>query len=167
MLKRIANREEIDIRSLMFEPFFFHKTMKLPAVLAEMRKQHIHMAVVLDEYGGTMGVVTMEDILEEIVGDIWDESDEIKTDFVQNGENSYEVLGGANVYDFFDFIDFEYRDFESEYTTVGGWAVEMLESDPHEGDSFTYKNLYVIVTEITDMIVSRVSVIVTQEEQED
>lgn len=167
LLKRIANKEDVDIRSLMFEPFFFHKTMKLPAVLAEMRKQHIHMAVVLDEYGGTMGVVTMEDILEEIVGDIWDESDEIKNDFTQISENSYEALGSANVYDFFDFIDFDHRDFESEYTTVGGWAVEMLESDPHEGDSFTYKNLYVIVTEITDMIVSRISVIVTPEEQED
>ena len=167
LLKRIANKEEIDIRSLMFEPSFFHKTMKLPTVLSEMRKQHIHMAIVLDEYGGTMGVVTMEDILEEIVGDIWDESDEIKTDFVKSGESSYDVLGTANVHDFFDFIDFDDRDFESEYTTVGGWTVEMLESIPQEGDSFTYKNLYVIVTEITDKIVSRVSVIVTPEEQED
>ncbi len=167
LLKRIANKEEIDIRSLMFEPSFFHKTMKLPTVLSEMRKQHIHMAIVLDEYGGTMGVVTMEDILEEIVGDIWDESDEIKTDFVKSGENSYDVLGAANVHDFFDFIDFDYRDFVSEYTTVGGWTVEMLESIPQEGDSFTYKNLYVIVTEITDKIVSRVSVIVTPEEAED
>ena len=76
------------------------------------------------------------------------------------------LIGSANVYDFFDFIDFDYRDFESEYTTVGGWAVEMLESVPHEGDSFTYKNIYVIVTEITDKIVSKVSVIVKPEEEE-
>ena len=128
------------IRELLMEPCFVHKTMKLPAALNLMRERKMHLAIVVDEYGGTMGLITMEDILEEIVGDIWDESDEIVTECVQTGENTYEVSGDMNIDDFFAEIDFEVKEFDCEYSTMGGWAIEMLNADPHVGDSFTFSN---------------------------
>lgn len=158
-----------DIREMLMKPCFLHKTMHLPDALRHLRDRRTHIAIVIDEFGGTMGVVTIEDILEELVGDIWDESDEIITDIVKTGENTYEVLGEANIYDFFNEIDYEPRDFESEYSTVGGWAVENLNSDPHVGDSFTCGRLYVIVTEMDDMRVTKVTAVLNKpsEDNED
>ena len=158
-----------DIREMLMKPCFLHKTMHLPDALRHLRDRRTHIAIVIDEFGGTMGVVTIEDILEELVGDIWDESDEIITDIVKTGENTYEVLGEANIYDFFHEIDDEPRDFESEYSTVGGWAVENLNSDPHVGDSFTCGRLYVIVTEMDEMRVTKVTAVLNKpsEDNED
>ena len=158
-----------DIRGMLMKPCFLHKTMHLPDALKHLRDRRTHIAIVIDEFGGTMGVVTIEDILEELVGDIWDESDDIITDIVKTGENTYEVLGEANIYDFFNEIDYEPRDFESEYSTVGGWAVENLNSDPHVGDSFTCGRLYVIVTEMDEMRVTKVTAVLNKpsEDNED
>ena len=162
-----AEGMRIQLSDLLLEPCFAHKTMRLPAALAEMRRRQTHMMIVLDEYGGTMGIVTMEDILEQIVGDIWDESDTIVYEIKKTGENTYDVDGLVSIDDFFDYIDEDRRDLESEYVTMGGWAIEMLESDPHEGDSFTWRNLCVIVTEIRDYRVSRLSVVVNPQEDEE
>lgn len=151
-----------EIRSMMMKPCFLHKAMHLPDALRHLRDRRTHIAIVIDEFGGTMGVVTIEDILEELVGDIWDESDEIVTDIVKTGDNSYDVLGEANIYDFFDEIDYTPRDFESEYSTVGGWVVENLNADPHIGDSFTYGRLYVIVTEMDDMRVTKITAVLNR-----
>lgn len=156
-----------DIRALLKEPTFVYTNMKLPAALAEMREAQNHVDFVLDEYGGIMGIVTMEDILEQLVGDIWDENDEIESDFVETDENTWTVLGDASVEDLFDLLDVDDRDFESDFTTVSGWAIEMLNADPHEGDSFTYRNLYVIVTEMGENRIERLSVVVNASEKED
>ena len=129
------------VRELLMEPCFVHKTMKLPAALNLMRERKMHLAIVVDEYGGTMGLITMEDILEEIVGDIWDESDDIITECVKTGDTTYEVSGDMNIDDFFAEIDFEPKEFACEYSTMGGWAIEMLNADPHIGDSFTYSDM--------------------------
>lgn len=153
---------DAEIRSMLMKPCFLHKAMHLPDALRHLRDRRTHIAIVIDEFGGTMGVVTIEDILEELVGDIWDESDEIVTDIVKTGDNSYDVLGEANIYDFFDEIDYTPRDFESEYSTVGGWVVENLNADPHIGDSFTYGRLYVIVTEMDDMRVTKITAVLNR-----
>ncbi len=157
----------VDIRSLLLKPCFMHKTMHLPDALRHLRDRRTHIAIVIDEFGGTMGVVTIEDILEELVGDIWDESDEIVTDVIPTGENTFEVLGETNIYDFFNEIDYKPRDFDSEYSTVGGWAVENLNSDPHIGDSFTYRRLYVIVTAMDDMRVTKLTVVLNKTSGDD
>ncbi|MBQ2732657.1 MAG: HlyC/CorC family transporter [Clostridia bacterium] len=159
--------EVIDIENMLVDACFFHKAMKLPAALKQMRLRQLHLAIVTDEYGGTLGLVTIEDIVEEIVGEIWDESDEIKDELVATGENSYEVSGDMSVFDFFGDLDISVRDFESDYTTVGGWAIEMLEGDPHEGDSFEYKNLFILVSEMADMRVMKLSVMVKPAEEEE
>ncbi len=167
--KEVAEKgcENVDLAALCTEPIFFHKAMHLPAALRQMRAKQQHLAIVTDEFGGTLGLVTLEDILEEIVGDIWDESDEIKTELVKTAENTYEVSGDMNVSDFFEELKVDDRDFESDYTTVGGWAIEMLEGEPHEGDSFTYKNLCIIVAEMADMRVMKLTVLLTPQEEED
>ena len=167
-LKEYSENKAVDIGSLLIEPCFFHKTMKLPAALEEMRRRKIHLAVVMDEYGGTLGIVTLEDILEQIVGDIWDETDEIVHEMTKTGENTYEAVADMNVYDFFEELDVDTRDFDSEYTSLGGWATEMCASDPHVGDSFSYKNLYIVVAEMDDLCVTKLSVRVTpQKDGED
>lgn len=155
------------MRQLLIKPCFLHKTMKLPAAMNILRERKTHLAVVIDEYGGTMGIVTMEDILEELVGEIWDESDEIVNEITQTGEYTYDVSGDMNIDDFFSEIDFECpNDFECEYSTVGGWAVEMLQADPHIGDSFNYENLCIVVTEMDDMRITKLTVLVNPVEDE-
>ena len=159
------------IRSMLMEPCFLHKTMKLPAALTVLRERKTHIAIIVDEFGGTLGIVTMEDILEELVGDIWDETDEIVPEFVKTGENTYEVSGDMNIDDFFSEIEYKPRDFECEYTTMGGWAIERLDADPHVGDSFTDEDethtLYVVVSEMDDMRVTKLTILVKQREDEE
>jgi len=158
----------LDIRSLIVEPPFIYKSMKLPAALATMKESKMHLVVVTDEFGGTLGIVTMEDILEELVGDIWDESDEIVEMINRIGDNIYEVKGDMNIDDLFAEIEFdaEAHDFECEYSTVGGWAVEMLNDAPKVGDSFNYENLCIIVNDMDDMRVTSLTVLVTPVEEE-
>ena len=152
-----------DIRSMLLKPCKLHKTMKLPAALAKMREAKVHLAIVIDEYGGTLGIITMEDILEELVGDIWDDTDVIVTECLATGENTYEVLGDMNLDDFFEEVDFVKPDgFSCEYSTVGGWAIEMLDADPHVGDSFRYENLFVIVAQMDEERVTKLTVLVEE-----
>ena len=158
--------ENPDIRSLLLKPCKLHKTMKLPAALAKLREQKMHLAIVIDEFGGTLGVVTMEDILEELVGDIWDDTDVIVQKCVPTGENTYEVAGEMNIEDCFDEIEFDIpEDFSCEYTTMGGWAIEMLEADPHIGDSFRYENLFVIVAQMDEERVTKLTILVEQKQE--
>ncbi len=162
--KATLNNEKPDISALMMKPCRLHKTMKLPAALSKLRENKMHLAVVIDEFGGTLGIVTMEDILEELVGDIWDDTDVIVTDCLATGENTYEVVCDMNIDDFFEEVDFtKPENFSCEYSTMGGWAVEMLDSDPHIGDSFRYKNLFVIVSQMKNECVTKLTILVEQQ----
>jgi CBS domain containing-hemolysin-like protein len=110
----------------------------------------------------------MEDILEELVGDIWDDTDIIVRQCVATGENTYEVTSDMNIDDFFEEVDFtKPEDFACEYSTMGGWAIEMLESDPHVGDSFRYENIFVIISEMSAERVIKLTVLVEQKEEEE
>lgn len=161
----------LNLRELLMEPCFLHKTMKLPAALTVLRERKTHLAIIVDEFGGTLGIVTMEDILEELVGEIWDETDEIVSEFTKTGENTYEVSGDMNIDDFFSEIEYEPKDFTCEYSTMGGWAIERLNADPHVGDSFEDEDensqLCVVVSEMDDMRVTKLTVLVKHKEKED
>lgn len=162
--------DSADIRSLLLKPCKLHKTMKLPAALAKLREAKMHLAVVIDEFGGTLGIVSMEDILEEIVGDIWDDTDVIVNECIATGENTYEVNGDMNIDDFFEEIDFtKPEEFACKYSTMGGWAIEMLDADPHVGDSFRYENLFIIVAHMDEERVTKLTILheVKEDEEEE
>jgi len=158
--KAITSLERIDIRPLLIKPCYVYKTVKLPSVLAEMRKSRTHLAIVTDEYGGSMGVVTMEDVLEELVGDIWDETDEFEPEVIEHGKNLFELDGDMNISDFLEMIDRSEDSFETDSATVGGWTIENFGRFPECGDSFAFENLTVTVLEVSGQRVEKVLLLV-------
>lgn len=159
------SKKSIKIEELLTEPIYVHKTKAISEVLREFKKTRTHIAIVVDEFGGTMGIITLEDILEELVGDIWDETDVIEEEYTQKSENEFIVDGEMNIYDFFDLVEYNDKEFESEYTTVGGWCTDVLGKFPEVGDHFEFENLKVSIIEVDGMRVEKVKII-KQEENE-
>ena len=143
----IIKKEVKPLSEIFSPPLFVAPSMKMSDLFKEFQEQKSHMAVVTDEYGGTAGIVTMEDILEELVGDIWDESDEIIVEFEQIDNNQYKVICSAYVKDLFSFFQLS-DDTEAESTSVSGWIMDMLGKMPEKGDTFTFEKLSVIVHKI-------------------
>ena len=158
LMKKILNGEQIDLRSMLTEPMYVHKTKHISNILTKFKATNQHLAIVADEFGGFMGILTIEDIVEELVGDIFDETDEVVLVYKELSENIYEVDGDMNIYDFFELVDYDDRDFESEYTTVGGWCTDILEKFPEVGDTFEFANFTVIITEVEGMRVGKIKV---------
>ena len=157
-LKALVDRDKVDIKTLLMQPCYVYKTMKLPAVLTELRKAQQHLAIVTDEYGGTLGVVSMEDVLEQIVGDIWDETDTVEPDIIEQAEGVWELDGDMSISDFLELMGWDEDSFDCESETVGGWTIEMFEGFPKAGDQFEYANITVTVLEADDRRVGRVLV---------
>lgn len=149
-----------DIRKVMTTPLYIQKFEMVDDLLKILQTNKSHMAVVIDEYGGTLGIITMEDVLEELVGDIWDEHDEVVEDFAKIGDNTYKVDCTVNMDDFCDFFDVEIE--ETESVSAGGWAMEQLGKIPENGDSFEYENLTVTVTGTESHRVTEITVLVEE-----
>lgn len=171
--KVLVDNEKVNIRELLLPVYHVHKTMPLPDVLEKMKENKTHMAIVLDEYGGTMGIITMEDVLEQLVGEIFDEGDEIEREFVCIDETHFEADGDMRIYDFFDEFDIdieEDEDFEFDTATLGGWVTTMLDGEAEEDDSFTFENLIITVKKTDGRRIEKVAVeelITSDEEEED
>ena len=149
-LKAIAEGGEADIRSQLMPPCYVYKTMKLPAVLNQLRKARQHLAVVTDEYGGTLGVLSMEDVLEQIVGDIWDDNDEVEPEVVERDAGEYELDGAMMLFEMEELLGLPEDSIEAESSTVGGWTIECFGGFPQVGDSFEREGLKVTVLEMSD-----------------
>ncbi len=170
-----SDNEKVHIRELLNEPIFVHKTMPMPDVLDKMREVNRHMVVVLDEYGGTMGILTMEDVLEQLVGDIWDESDEVEEEFTVIDETHFEALGDMRIFDFFDELDIDIEhddedeedEFDDANVTLGGWATDCLEGEVEEGSSFDFRNLTVTVLSYDNNRIERLGVEIREEDDEE
>ena len=156
--KALVEDPDVPIQKLLMPVTYVHKTMPLPDVLDTMRRKKSHMVVVTDEYGGTMGVLTMEDVLEQLVGEIWDETDKIEEEFVEIGDNCYEVDGDMRLMDFLDEFDKEEDDLDDDNATVGGWAVEQLGGYPKLYDTFVFEDLTVTVLKKERMRILRLMV---------
>ena len=153
----------LDINSVMTKPEYIQKTEKINNILKILQKNKAQIAVVIDECGGTQGIVTMEDILEELVGEIWDEHDDIVEFIKKVADNTYEIDAGMDINDFSKFFDI---DCESDSTLVSGWVMEMLGKIPDEKDSFTYDNLIVEIAKTDSHRVLSIKVIEKQKAEE-
>lgn len=133
------------LSTIMKAPVYVTPSMKIHDILKLLQRTKSHVSVVTDEFGGTLGIVTMEDILEELVGDIWDEHDEVIEVFTKVGESSYRIKCSADLDEMFELFDLD-DESESDSVTVSGWVMEQLGRIPLMGDRFVYENLDVTVT---------------------
>ena len=148
-----------DLRAALMEPCFVYKTTKLPVVLEQLRKEKKHLAIVTDEYGGTLGIITMEDVLEQIVGEIWDETDVVEPEEVISvSDGIYNIDGDMIMDDFLELLGRDEDEFETDSATVGGWTLERFGAFPKAGESFEFENLKVTVLKMDGMRVERVRV---------
>lgn len=138
--------------------------MKISTLLKTMQRQKVHMSVVVDEYGGTLGIVTLEDILEELVGEIWDEHDEIINYFTQIDDTTYLVDGRAELDKFFETFGIDEDETEKfDSQTVNGWVLEQIGDIPKKNQSFDYKNLTIIVNRLTQRRILDVKVLINND----
>ena len=143
------------VAEIMTEPLFVYQHTKIRDILKMLQHKKSHIAVVVDDFGGTLGIVTMEDILEELVGEIWDEHDEVEEDFKKLGEDTYRADCSVSLEDFMDFFDVK---LESDSVSVGGWVMEQLNRVPVKGESFTTQRLEITVSELSAYRVSAITV---------
>ena len=146
----LRDRETLDVRALLDEPLFLHQSTNIDEVLPIMTKARMNIAVITDNYGGTLGIVTVEDILEELVGEIWDEDDVVEETVVDLGGGRYLVDAEESVSDVFETLDFKDPEENEELvnTLMGEWAYEQFAAIPKVGDSFDYHDLRVSVSEM-------------------
>ncbi len=156
---------DFELKQAMFEPSYVPETIKLDLLFKEMQTSHNHIVIVVNEFGVPSGIVTMEDILEELVGEIWDERDEAIENICQTGDNTYRVICTTSTEDFFEFFEVS-PDEESEATTVNGWLIEQCGNIPHEGYSLTYENLSITVTAADNIMTTEINVIISEPEDE-
>ncbi len=158
------------IDGIMQNAFYTTEHAKISVLLRQLQKKKVHIAVVLDEYGGTLGMVTLEDILEELVGEIYDEHDEVINYFKQQSDDTFVVDGNAPVSDAFEFFNLKGEEDKFEASTVSGWVIEMLGEIPRAGVTLSYLNLDIEIMKSTVKRVLQIKVTVNAktdgEEQE-
>jgi len=166
LLKELLDDRTPDIRELLTEALFVPHTKKVPAVLDQMRRSKIHIAIATDDHGGTLGVVTMEDILEELVGEIWDETDVIDPPIQPCADGSVIVDGDLMLGELLEYLEIEDEELEDYIITVSGWVTEILDDYPTAGVSFRYRDYTVTVLEADEFCASRLSVVHCPEPEE-
>ena len=156
--RAMVSKRRPGLRSMLMPPCYVYKTTKLPDVLEQLRKAKQHLAIVTDEYGGVCGIVTMEDVLEQIVGEIWDETDEVEEEVIERSDGVWELDGDMSIGDFTELLGLSEEALDSESATVGGWTLERFSGFPKEGDRFEWADLAVTVLKMDGLRVERVLV---------
>ncbi len=142
----LADRADVSLREQLDEPYFIHQSMRIAELLPVMSGKKLNMAVVTDNYGGTLGIVTVEDILEELVGEIWDEEDVVVETCVKNDDGSYSFDAEVDIEDAFEFMDYVDPDeYDFAHKLLGEWTYEQFDRLPEAGDCFEYNGLRVAV----------------------
>ena len=162
---RNFERKNFSLKGIMQEVVNVVEHTKISVLLKKLQLKKIHMAVVLDEYGGTLGIVTMEDIIEELVGEIYDEYDEESTEIRQTEDGTYRVNASSNLDDFFEFFELIVDGDEFDANTVGGWVSEQLGELPQVGKEFVFRNLKVSVTKSTRKKVIELKITILTEKE--
>ena len=165
-LEALVLGETPDIKKLIQPAFFVYKTKSISSLLADFKRTRVHVAIIADDYGGTVGMVTMEDLLEQLVGDIWDEDEEIQHKYETSSDGGFLVSGDLNIDDLFDLLHFDPKRFDSNYSSVSGWVLETFDHIPKIGESFTYRGIHVTVKEVDDQRIKQLHVIYFPHEDE-
>lgn len=147
------------LAAIIKPPIFIAETMKIGELLKMLQTSKSHIAVVADEYGGTLGLVTLEDVLEELVGEIWDEHDRVVEQCWKTGAHEYLARGTADFEDVLTNFGYDHDDAADAYTTVNGWLIDQLEHIPQKGERLTYKNLDFVVQDADSRHVTLVKII--------
>lgn len=165
---RLVNEGKEDISEIIQDVIHLSDLKLISEALKEMQKNKMHMAVVLDQYGGTKGIITLEDIIEELVGDIYDENDEVIDTFVKTGENEYEVSGELSIGDLLENLGLPENEIESSGNTVGGWVMELLGHVAEEGETAESGAFRLTVISVEDKKIQKIRLVIsTADEEED
>lgn len=161
----IVRQETIEIRELLWDPLFVVESTKISVLLPELQKNKVHMAIVIDEFGGTSGLVTMEDILEELVGEIWDEHEEKVKAFTKVDQDTYIFNADLSLDEFVRFTNIEHPG--NMYKSLGGWIVHGFERLPSEGEVLHFENVEIKINNIENRRIRTVQVKVLEREEEE
>lgn len=153
-----------DITEIIQDVAHFSDLKLISEALRDMQRSKTHLAVVLDQYGGTKGIVTLEDIIEELVGEIYDENDEVIPSIVKISENEYEVSGDLSISDMLDQLGLDEDMIESTYTSVGGWVTELLEHIPEQNETVEYGAFKITVLQVKEQSVEKIRLIIDTSE---
>lgn len=153
-----------DITEIIQDVAHFSDLKLISEALRDMQRSKTHLAVVLDQYGGTKGIVTLEDIIEELVGEIYDENDEVIPSIVKISENEYEVSGDLSISDMLDQLGLDEDMIESTYTSVGGWVTELLEHIPEQNETAEYGAFKITVLQVKEQSVEKIRLIIDTSE---
>ncbi|MBC5639485.1 MULTISPECIES: HlyC/CorC family transporter [Clostridia] len=159
LINIVVNNNNEEISSIIKPLNVIQPHMKLSHLLKVLQNNKSHMALIADEYGGTMGIITLEDILEELVGEIWDEHDKVVNDIEKIGEDEYIVRGNANIEKVLEEVDLED---EFEVNSVNGWVIQQFGKIPKVGESFEYKNLKIVIQKATKRCVLEIRITVDE-----
>jgi len=165
-LEELAAGNEPNIGKLISPAYFIFNNQKLSTILSDFKKKRLHIAVVTDEYGGTLGIVTMEDLIEEIVGEIWDEDEEIENDCTKIADNEYLLSGDMPLEDLFELADIDDDDVETDAVTVAGFILENLPTIPRRKATLVYENIKFEVQQINGQRIVGVKVYITPKAEE-
>lgn len=165
--RAIFKHEKIDLKSLIYKPLFVPRNHQILDLLSEFKQTHVHVAVVIDEYGGTEGIITMEDVLEEIVGDIFDETDEVEEEYYINKDGSILVNGSMNIDDFFELLGLDNEEYETDYSTAGGFCQDILDRFAKKDDEFDFSHYHFRVLEADEYTVEKLLVINFEPEEDE
>lgn len=151
-----------DISEIIQDVAHFSDLKLISEALRDMQRLKTHLAVVLDQYGGTKGIITLEDIIEELVGEIYDENDEIIHNFIKISDTEFEIAGDMSINDMLEEIGLEETAIESTYTSVGGWVTELLEHIPEENETAEYGIFKITVLKVREQSVEKLNIKITE-----
>ena len=166
-LEALLKTNEPDLYKMIQPAYFIYRSKKLSAILADFKHNRLHLAVVTDDYGGTLGIVTMEDLLEQLVGDIWDEDEEIESKYKKLDEDKYELSGDMNISDMLELFELNPKYIETDSKSVGGWAIEQIGDIPEKGEHFVYRELDITVNEVEDQRINSVTAVLLERKKDD